>query len=217
MESSICTLNDVKTLKDLNGFFKVFKKSAEKNDYNTFSTVNTSLYVGRGIDIPVLMLEFGSYQELGEGRDQIGKNGQELPASLDDVVTCSRNLSHYFPMHSSESRDSDDEHVLVVNWCSRHEGVTWDKINEVHAAWSFNENISHAEIIVPALGVRQGDFPGEFGHLRVYPDATAMLAEQNKIYNDGGWRQRQEYFVTYAYCAGGNAYLQSVVVKPRGS
>jgi len=26
LESSIGTLNDVKTLKDLNGFFKVFKK-----------------------------------------------------------------------------------------------------------------------------------------------------------------------------------------------
>ena len=217
MESSICTLNDGKTIEDLDSFFKVFKKWAKKNDYNTFLTVNTPLYVGGKIDIPVLMLEFGSYQELGEGWDKIGENGQELLASLDDVVTCSRNLSHYFPMHSSESMDSDDERVLVVNWCSRHEGVSWDKINEVHAGWSFNENIGHAGLIFPALGVRHGDFPGEFGHLRVYPDAAAMLDEQNKISNEEGWRQREKYFDTSANCAGGNAYLQSVVIRPEGS
>ena len=217
MESSICALNDGKTIEDLDGFFKVFKKWAKKNDYNTFLTVNTPLYVGGKIDIPVLMLEFGSYQELGEGWDKIGENGQELLASLDDVVTCSRNLSHYFPMHSSESMDSDDERVLVVNWCGRHEGVSWDDINEVHAGWSFNENIGHAGLIFPALGVRNGDFPGEFGHLRVYPDAAAMLAEQNNISNEEGWRQREKYFDTSAKCAGGNAYLQSVVIRPEES
>ena len=217
MESAICTLNDGKTLEDLDGFFKVFKKWAEKNDYNTFIALNTPLYVGGNIDIPVLMLEFGSYNELGEGWDKIGENGQDLLASLDSVVTCSRNLSHYFPMHRSESMDTDDDRVLVVNWCNRHEGVSWDEINEVHAGWSFNENIGHAGLIFPALGVRQGDFPGEFGHLRVYPDASAMLAEQNRISNEEGWRQREEYFDTYADCAGGNAYLQRVMIRPEES
>ncbi len=63
----------------------------------------------------------------------------------------------------------------------------------------------------------QGYFPGEFGHLRVYPDASAMLAEQNRISNEEGWRQREEYFDTYADCAGGNAYLQRVMVRPEES
>lgn len=214
MEAATCSLNDGKTLKDLDDFFKVLRKWSKKNDYNTFIAVNTPLYVGGETDIPVLMLEFASYNELGDGWDKIGENGQDLLAALDDVVSCSRNLSHYFPMHRSESMDSDDERVMVVNWCTRHKGVSWDQINEVHANWSFNENIGHAGLIFPALGIRQGDFPGEFGHLRVYPDAAAMLAEQNKISNEEGWRQREEYFDTYADCAGGNAYLQSVVIRP---
>ena len=37
---------------------------------------------------------------------------------------------------------------------------------------------------------------------------------KNKISNEEGWRQREEYFDTYADCAGGNAYLQSVVIRP---
>ena len=217
MEASICSLNKGKTLEDLNDFFMDLRKWAKKNDYNTFSTLNTPLYVGGGVDIPVLMLEFGSYKELGEGWDKIGENGQELLVSFENIVSCSRNLSHYYPMHSNKSMASDDDRVLAVNWCTRHEGVSWDEINEVHASWSWNENIGHAGLIFPALGVRQGDFPGEFGHLRVYPDAAAMLAEQNKISNEEGWRQREEYFDKYADCAGGNAYLQRVVIRPDGS
>jgi len=217
MEAAICSLNEGKTLEDLDGVFKVLKKWAKKYDYNTFIALNTPLYVGGKNNIPVLMLEFASYKELGEGWDKIGEKGQDLLASFDSVVTCSRNLSHYFPMHSSESMASDDDRVLVVNWCSRHEGVSWDQINKVHASWSFNENIGHAGLIFPALGVRQGDFPGEFGHLRVYPDAAAMLAEQSKISNEEGWREGEEYVDTYADCAGGNAYLQRVMVRPEES
>jgi hypothetical protein len=63
MESAICTLNDGKTLEDLDGTFKVLKKWAKKNDYNTFIALNTPLYVGGNIDIPVLMIEFASYKE----------------------------------------------------------------------------------------------------------------------------------------------------------
>ena len=217
MEAGICTLNPERNLEDLKASFEVLKKWAKENDYNTFSTLNTPLYVGGGLNIPILMLEFGTYESLGEGWDKIGENGQELLASFDDAVTCSRNLMHYFPMHSSESMATDDDRVLAVNWCTRHEGITWDAINEVHSSWSFNENIGHAGLIFPALGVRQGDYPGEFGHLRVYPDAAAMLAEQNKISNEEGWRQREEYFDNYADCAGANAYLQTVITRPEGS
>ena len=214
MESSICSLNAGKTMDDVDEFYSKFKKWAKKNDYKTFHTMNKPLYVGGGVDIPMLLIEFGSYQEMGQGWDKVSKNGQDLLAFFEETLTCSRNLAHYFPMHSSEAMATDDERVLAVNWCTRHDGISWDEINQVHASWSWNENIGHAGLIFPALGVRQGDFPGEFGHLRVYPDAEAMLSEQNKISNEEGWRQREDYFDNYADCAGANAYLQTVEVRP---
>lgn len=73
IESSIFTLNDGKTIEGSGGFFKVFKKWAKKNGYNNFSTVDTPFYVAGTSDIPVLMLDYGSYQELGQGWDKSNK------------------------------------------------------------------------------------------------------------------------------------------------
>ena len=70
-------------------------------------------------------------------------------------------------------------------------------------------------MIVPALSIRDGDFPVEFGHLRVYKkDAAALLAVQNHIANEGGGRPRGDYVDHVADCSGPDAYLQTVITSP---
>jgi len=214
MESAICNFNENKTMADLNDALGVFKGWADGNDYNTLLTLNTPLYIGGGSSIPVLMLEFTSYANMGEGWDKIGETGADMLAAVDSAVSCQRALAHYFPLHAAEGIAEDTDRVLVVNWCNRHDGVSWDDLSQVHRGWEFDDNTGYAGMIVPALGIRDGDFPGEFGHLRVYKDAATLLAMQNNIANEGGWRQREDYFDNVADCSGPNAYLQTVITSP---
>ena len=214
MEAAICTLNPGMTMKDFDDALSTFKTWANKNDYKTFMAQNMPLYIGGDSAIPILLLEFGSFEKLGEGWDKVARNGQQMLAAIDRAADCRRNLSHYYPLHSSEEIQKDDERVMVTNWCTRHEGITWDEINAVHGDFDFSENVGHAGLIFPALGIRDGDWPGEFAHLRVFASATAMLAEQNLIANKEGWRDREAYFDNYADCAGPNAYFQNVITRP---
>lgn len=214
MESAICQLNPGKSMDDFNDALETFKTWAKNNDYNTLMTVNTPLYIGGGTDIDILMLEFTNYENMGAGWDKIGQTGAEMLTAVDAAASCRRALAHYFPFHAADGIAEDDDRVLVVNWCTRHEGVSWDDLNAVHRSWEFDDMTGYAGMIIPALGIRDGDYPGEFGHLRVYKDAAALLAVQNQIANEGGWRPREDYFDNYADCAGSNAYLQSVVTSP---
>ena len=214
MESAICSFQEGKSMGDLNQALDVFKSWAKANDYNTLMTLNTPLYIGGGVDIPVLMLEFTSYENMGAGWDKIGETGSDMLAAVDSAVDCNRALAHYFPFHAAEGIADDTDRVLVVNWCTRLEGVSWDDLNKVHRSWEFDDQTGYAGMIVPALGIRDGDFPGEFGHLRVYKDAAALLAVQNNIANEGGWRPREDYFDNVADCTGPNAYLQTVITSP---
>ena len=76
MESAICRFQEGKSMGDLNQALDVFKSWAKANDYNTLMTLNTPLYIGGGVDIPVLMLEFTSYENMGAGWDKIGVTGE---------------------------------------------------------------------------------------------------------------------------------------------
>ena len=69
-------------------------------------------------------------------------------------------------------------------------------------------------IAAPAWGVRTGDIQGDFAHFVGYPDMKAALADQSDIATKGGWKERRDYFSSYANCSGENLWKFDIANIP---
>jgi hypothetical protein len=105
---------------------------------------------------------------------------------------------------------------MTFNWCTRQDGVSWDQLNAKHQALlAGRADDSPAKswtIMFPGLGVR--NTIGEFAHLVSYADVAGLTASQNALANQEGWRQREDYYTSYADCTGENVYQVEVLNRP---
>jgi hypothetical protein len=58
------------------------------------------------------------------------------------------------------------------------------------------------------------DAPGEFANILSFEDANGLMAWQNNLANNGGWRMREDYMTSYASCSGDNVYYAEVLNRP---
>ena len=77
-----------------------------------------------------------------------------------------------------------------------------------------NKHLLHWGIAAPAWGVRTGDIQGDFAHFVGYPDMKAALADQSDIATQGGWKERRDYFSSYADCSGENLWKFDIANIP---
>ena len=105
---------------------------------------------------------------------------------------------------------------MTIDWCTRREGVSADQLIAKHqeyaADWTADSPIKAWSTLYPSLGIRNA--PGEFAHMLSFTDANGLMAYQNAISNEGGWRQRMDYMTSYADCIGENVYSARVLNRP---
>ena len=79
---------------------------------------------------------------------------------------------------------------------------------------NMNSNVGAWGVMFPAKGMREGDYPGEFAHMMLFTDMTALMRYQEDFTNGGGWRAREEYYKNFASCTGENVYSSRVINRP---
>ena len=94
--------------------------------------------------------------------------------------------------------------------------MTWDQMNDRHSemasSYTTDSPIKAWTIVYPGLGIRNPI--GEFAHMISYADANGLMARQNNLANNEGWRQRLAYETSYAECGGENVYYAEVLNRP---
>jgi hypothetical protein len=94
--------------------------------------------------------------------------------------------------------------------------VTWDALNARHQMGVANRPddspVKAWTVMFPGLGNRNP--LGEFAHLVTYLDAHGLMAAQNALANEEGWRNRADYYASYASCSGENVYAMEVLHRP---
>ena len=213
---TLCTLNSGKTLKDVEKLIPSIRAFQTEIGLNSFFGLMTPLFVSRQSTIDFILADFAAFDELAAAWDQflVSSSGAKVQASLDKIAICNRSLHRYYHQYTKYS--DDDRRVLSFNWCSKKESVSMESLMAKHRSFAdpANPHILHWGIAAPAWGVRTGDLQGEFAHLVGYADMTAALADQSDIASKGGWKERRDYFSSYANCSGENLWKFDIANIP---
>ena len=216
LQSSICQLKEGKTLGDLDKALGPWRKWASSNNYDSFVSQNTPIYMGGDVGADVIWMEASPFELLGNAWESWLQDGASAQASIDKVVTCKRSLASFWRQYVADGFIDDEDRILQVNWCTRRDGISWSDIGERHRAAreNMNSNIGAWGVMFPAKGMREGDYPGEFAHMMLFTDMTALMRYQEDFTNGGGWRAREEYYNNFASCTGENVYSSRVINRP---
>ena len=145
------------------------------------------------------------------------KEGQKLNDTWQSLAECRVAINSFAMRYADiETLNTLDERVITFEWCTRNEGVAWDDLAPVHQQAvdnrPDNSSVLSWAIMFPGVGVNNA--PGEFLHMFTFADTIGLMAHRNRIANEEGWRQREDYQTNYASCTGQNAYLATVLNRP---
>ena len=213
-ETSICTFNEGKDVSDMDKVLNSFKSWATETDYPSYLVMNTPLYVSSQTNAQVVLQEFASFQNLATAWKKLWAEDPKFVADFEKIASCSRSLSHYYPLHNNQNLEPDDDRIMVINWCTKNQGVSWDQMQAKHATFNFSDDIIYWGVMFPSAGTRDGDVPGGFAHYGVYTSIDSFMQAENMRANEGGWKLREDYYASYASCSGANVYQQTVISRP---
>ena len=121
----------------------------------------------------------------------------------------------YFQWGDVNALNEDDDRVVTWNWCTRKEGVSADQLMAKHQSYAASieddEPAIGWAILVPRLGAANA--PGQFAHIMVYRDFEGLMKAQQNL-SDGGWRDRQDYYASYANCNGESVRTETIMRRP---
>ena len=153
-------------------------------------------------------LEWSTWPEWGRIQDLVtlSPEGQEVLASYGKIETCNVWRASVYPIMRDPAVIQDKDTVATVNWCKRKAGVSTDQLIAKHQEIVGRVRDTHPAIWwgvgYPELGVQEDQLPGDFYHYMIYPDYQALASTKNSQANEGGWRNLQDYYNSYADCVG---------------
>ena len=183
-ETSICTFNEGKDVSDMDKVLNSFKSWATETDYPSYLVMNTPLYVSSQTNAQVVLQEFASFQNLATAWKKLWAEDPKFVTDFEKIASCGRSLSHYYPLHNNQNLEPDDDRIMVINWCTKNQGVSWDQMQAKHATFNFSTSID------------------------------SFMQAENMRANEGGWKLREDYYASYASCSGANVYQQTVISRP---
>tara|TARA_B100000405_G_scaffold217224_1_gene153734 strand:- start:583 stop:1347 length:765 start_codon:yes stop_codon:yes gene_type:complete len=153
-------------------------------------------------------LEWATWDEWGRAQDIFSttEEGQSIAAAYGEIEKCNRWEASVYPIMRDASVMQDATTVATVNWCKRRPGVSTDQLISKHSEIVSRIKDTHPAVwwgvAYPELGVQQGQAPGDFYHYMIYPDYKALAKAKNSQANKEGWRNLEDYYTSYADCAG---------------
>ena len=222
LQGNLCTLNPGKTIAQYDRLVEDYFEWSVENDVEVIFVRQVPLYSHADANNP-LKYDFMDY--LASDYETAGKSwskwlgtaeGQKLNEKWGEIATCYVKMSTlYFQWGDVAALNEDDERVVTWNWCTRKEGVSTDQLMAKHQSYAAglgeDEPAIGWAILAPRLGAAYA--PGQFAHIVVYPDFEALMKAQQNL-SEGGWRDRQDYYVSYADCSGESVRTETIMRRP---
>lgn len=222
LQMQLCTLNPGKSMANYERVFNDYIEWSKENEVEVFVMRAVPTMLGASQDGPqfdFIDMLIGPFENTGSGWTKwlTDEDGQKLNSQWQDVASCRVSINAAFIVHLDQAAlSATDERMMVFNWCSRKEDVSTDQLIAKHqqlaAGMTDASPIKAWTIMYPGLGSR--GTPGEFAHLLSFADANGLMAWQNALANEEGWRLRQDYETSYADCIGDNVYHARVLNRP---
>ncbi len=222
LQMQMCSLQPRKSTADRDRVMNAYLEWAEENDAEVFVARATPLFGGPNPNANVQFewIDFlgSSYAASGSAWDKwlTTEDGQRINEQWLETADCRVVLNPFVNMYLDAEALSGDTRIMTFNWCTRKEGVSWDQLNVKHQELLANRPddapAKSWSIMWPGLGVR--DPIGEFAHLVSYVDVSGLMARENAMGNEEGWRRREDYNTSYADCIGENVYQVQVLNRP---
>lgn len=159
-----------------------------------------------------------SFETQGKGWDKWlnTPDGQKLNERWQKLAHCDVKMANEFMLWADfEQMNSDNERVVVWNWCDRNPGVTWEQMNLKHRDMLQNRSEDRSNIgwalFFPHFG--GANAPSEFAHGIVYPDVESLMNDAGN-YASGGWRFSEDYRNAYASCQGRYVMAETIMRRP---
>ncbi len=222
VQMQLCTLKPGKSMANYDRVVNGYIEWSKENDVEVFFLRATPLFVSQPENAPpfdfmeMLVSPFNVSAD-GWSKWLSSEEGQKLNEQWQDTADCRVSMnSGRIHVIDQEALAATDERILTFNWCSRNDGVSTDQVIAKHqqmaAGWTKEAPVKAWLTLVPMLGNRNA--PGGFAHLLSFENMQGLMAWQNNMANEQGWRQRQDYEVSYAACTGDNAYHARVLNRP---
>ncbi len=222
VQMQLCSLKPRKSMSDYNKVMNGYIQWSKENKAQAYVMRLTPLFTtpppGDNPQFEWIDLLITSFDNAGDGWDKwlTTESGKRLnaqwTATADGRVSMNPMVNHYIDTEALNA----DSRIMTFNWCTANEGVTADQIMARHSAMAKNRPkdspVKAWNIIFPGLGNRNP--PGDYAHLISFSDTKGLMAYQNALANDGGWRQSQDYNNMYATCTGANVYQGQVLNRP---
>ena len=223
LQLNLCSLKPGKSMSNYNRVMNSYLEWSRENDVELFVLRATPMMMSPapngGGNFDFMDMLIGPYEVSGRSWSAwlASEDGRQINGQWLDTADCRVAVNAAFiAVIDRETLSNSDTRVMSFNWCSRHEGVSWDQLNAKHrelaADWTSDSPVKAWSIVYPGLGSR--NTPGQYAHLLSFADANGLMARQNAIANDGGWRVRDDYETAYAECVGENVYSVEVLNRP---
>jgi hypothetical protein len=223
LQMQLCSLKPGKSMANYSRVVDSYIKWSKENDVEVFVLRAMPMFVSApqnpSMDFDFLEMLMGPYETSGSGWTKwlTSEEGQKLNEQWQEAADCRVMINPaVIQVIDQAALNARDDRVMVMNWCTRNEGVSWDQLFAKHqqmaAGWSSEAPLKAWGIMYPGLGLR--DAPGEFAHILTFEDANGLMAWQNNVANNDGWRNREDYETSYAQCVGDNVYYTEVLNRP---
>tara|TARA_A100001011_G_scaffold382184_1_gene451593 strand:+ start:324 stop:1172 length:849 start_codon:yes stop_codon:yes gene_type:complete len=222
LQANLCTLNPGKTMAQYDRMVNDYFAWSVKNNVDLTFVRQVPLYSHADANNPMKydFMDYlaSDYQTAGQSWNKwLGTTeGKKLNERWSEIATCYVKMSTlYFQWGDVNALNEDDERVVTWNWCSRKEGVSADQLMAKHQSYAASleddEPAIGWAILVPRLGAANA--PGQFAHLMVYRDFEGLMKAQQNL-SEGGWRDRQDYYASYADCDGESVRTETIMRRP---
>ena len=222
LSAYFCTLNDGRSMQDLDKAVAAYRALSYANNWNTWALMLTPRFSLLN-EPDFYWLNFGTFDYLAEVGQEYAEQGQAVQKAFDKVVTCKQALYGSRLKYPLQDESTLAANTLVqVEWCDRKDGVSMDNMLARHSA-----NAEAAEkngengvwnIIWPIAGVGPLNVLGEkqrdFAHMLWLPDMAAYMNLVDREVNGGDGYGRRNYLESYAECDGRFVYDVTIQNQP---
>lgn len=223
LQMQLCSLKPGKSMANYRKVVDSYISWSKENGVEVFVLRATPMFVSAPqnaqMDFDFIEMLMGSYEVSGSGWTKwlTSEEGQKLNEQWQEAADCRVVVNPaVIQVIDQAALSARNDRVMVMNWCTRREGVTWDQLQAKHqqiaSGWSTESPLKSWGIMYPSLGMRNA--PGEFMNILSFEDANGLMAWQDNLANNEGWRTRADYMTSYADCIGDNVYYAEVLNRP---
>ena len=221
VQAQVCTLKPGKTQAQYDRLVNKYFEWAKKYDVETTFVRQIPFLTHANPNNPnnYDFIEFlvSDFETSGKAWDlwMSTSDGQKLNEEWLSLASCDIKMAALNMQWAKvDELNSDDERIVVWNWCSKKEGVSSEQLIAKHdsIAEEYSDGLGNIgwATFHPIIG--GANAPGNFAHIVVYPDMKGLM-EHQEWFAGGGWKARSDYHI-YAECRGDEAFVETIMNRP---